>query len=192
MEGTCASERAISERLDYANGMGLFFQCFPVLEGTTSVRYPLPFGLFVDEDVPNVGLYGRYCGAGHPGGAFVVRARAAGYQPKDPIDAMCMEHDSQFDNHELSTSDVAESILATCIVRYGIETETLREDGVLLARFSERWWAFWLERPEMFQARVHFLTATTASCPEGEITVGGVTIANVYNQFLAARGLPVP
>ena len=192
MEATCASEHAVTDRIEYAGGMGLFFQCYPVLEMTTSVRYPLPFGLFIDEDVPNVGLYGRYCGAGHPGGDFIVLARGPGYQPKDPIDAMCMEHDRQEENHDLSTESVAESILALCIVRWGIESETLHEDGVLVTPGSVRWLAFWLERPEMLQARLHFLAASTATCQDGDVTVGGVTIPSVYSQFLLARGLGVP
>jgi len=186
MEATCASERSISERIEYAGGMGLFFQCFPVLEGTTSVRYPLPFGLFVDEDVPNVGLYGRYCGAGHPSGTFVGLARGGNHQPKDPIDAMCMEHDRQFQSHDLSTEVLAENILATCIVRYGILNETLHEDGVLVTPGSARWLAFWAERPEMFQARLHFLVATTASCPD-DATVGGNTIPGAYSAFVSVR-----
>jgi hypothetical protein len=187
MEATCASERAISERLAYAGGMGLFFQCFPVLEMTTSVRYPLPFGLFVDEDVANVGLYGRYCGAGHPGGTFVDLARGGNHQPKDPIDAMCMEHDRQSQSHDLSTAlGGGDNALATCIVRYGILHETLHEDGVLVAPLSERWFAFWAERPEMFQARLHFLVATTASCGDDAI-VGGITIPGTYSEFLRER-----
>ena len=187
MEATCASERSISERISYAGGMGLFFQCFPVLEMTTSVRYPLPFGLFVDEDVPNVGLYGRYCGAGHPSETFVDLARGGNHQPKDPIDAMCMEHDRQSQSHDLSTAvGGGENALATCIVRYGILHETLHEDGVLVEPLSERWFAFWAERPEMFQARLHFLVATTASCGD-DATVGGITIPGTYSEFLRER-----
>jgi len=181
-----------------AGGERLFFQCFPELQLTNLRRQPLPFGLYAYSDAPNVGLYGRYCGEGHPDGVFYHGpyefgfATGNNYQPKDPIDAMCMEHDAQDINHELSKTDVVESIIATCIVRYGIETETLYEDGVRILPGSSRWHAFWDAWPRMFETSVHFLAATLATCPDGNIEVGGVTIRGVYKRFLDDRGLSKP
>ena len=49
----------------------------------------------------NVGLYGRYCGGGQPDGEWWDLARNGNYQPKDPIDALCMDHDRQEALHAL-------------------------------------------------------------------------------------------
>jgi hypothetical protein len=191
MAARCNIENGNEQWFEYLVGTErLFFQCFASLELTTLRRIPLPFGLYAYDRVPNVGAYGRYCGDGHPSGNWYhEHANAGNYEPKDPSDALCMEHDAQELNHELSTSSLIESTLATCIVRYGFETETLHEDGVRIPRGSPRWDAFWAAWPQMAENRAHFFALTLAACPDGNLEVGGVTITGVYNTFLAARGL---
>ena len=190
MESRCNVEFGNTEWQGYIVGERLFHQCFPTLQLTTTRRIALPFGLYAYDEVANVGAYGRYCGDGHPGGTYYHQyANAGSYPAKDAIDALCLEHDAQELNHELSTSDLIESTLATCIVRYGIETETLHEDGVLIQPGSARWNAFWSAWPEMRLARAHFLGLTLTTCPDGDVTIGGVTIASVYTTFLVHRGL---
>jgi hypothetical protein len=192
MVARCQTENGTTQWLDYETGEGLFFQCFPTLELTTLVRNLLPIVGYVFHEVPNVGLYGRYCGAGHPGGDFIVAARNDNYQPKDPIDAMCMEHDRQNQSHELKTDDLAQNIEATCIVRYGIEAETLHEDGALIAPGSARWNTFWLAHLPMAQARAHFLAATRETCTDDTVLPGGIVVPGVYRVFLLERGLNFP
>jgi hypothetical protein len=193
MAARCQTEKSNEKWFEYAlGGERLFFQCFPALE-RTNLRVRTILGVDIYDLVPNVGAYGRYCGDGHPDGPWYHDfANTGNYQPKDPIDGICMEHDAQETNHELSTSDAIESLLATCIVRYGVESETLFEDGVRIPRGSARWDAFWNARPQMAETRAHFYTISLASCPDGDVEVGGVRIIGVYNKFLMDRGLSVP
>ncbi|MGH7470848.1 MAG: hypothetical protein ACRENP_23115 [Longimicrobiales bacterium] len=165
------------------NSERLFSQCFPVLKRSNLSRRPGPFGGYIFSDASNIGLYGRYCGAGHPDQDFFHDfANVGNYEPRDPIDAVCMEHDAQKDNHELSTSNAVDIVLATCIVRYGIESEELYEDGVRIQRGSARWTAFWDAWPAMAETRRHYLIDTSASCQNGPI----------YDKFLSDRGLSMP
>ncbi|HEX6050856.1 MAG TPA: hypothetical protein VFZ21_16370, partial [Gemmatimonadaceae bacterium] len=105
-----------------------FRQCYPELELTTPTRVwqVTPFGgFYIYGFDTNVGLYGRYCGGGQPAGTWWDMAVEGSYQPKDAIDALCMEHDRSDANHEIPPEQVA---LAACIVRYGIESERLYEE----------------------------------------------------------------
>jgi hypothetical protein len=192
MDARCNIESHNQSWQDYAlGGQRLFVQCFPTLALSTP-RVRTILGVDIYDDVDNIGLYGRYCGAGHPGEEFYHNfANSGNYQPKDPIDAVCLEHDAQDTNHELSTSDPVESLLATCIVRYGIEAETLYEDGVRVQPGSARWTAFWNAWPAMAESRQHWLNVTRLSCPDGDVTVGPVTIHGVYRTFLTQRGLSI-
>jgi hypothetical protein len=198
MTNRCGIERGNESWQDYvvlgvSMGERLFFQCFTTLALTTT-RVRTVLGVDIYDEVANVGVYGRYCGEGHPGEEFYhnfANSSSGNYQPRDPIDAICMEHDAQELNHELSTSSVSESILALCIVRYGIESETLHKDGVPVQRGSDDWNAFWIARLPMAVARQHFLTLSQTACPDGDITVGGVTVHGVYQSFRLARGLSI-
>ena len=159
-----------------------FRRCYPELELVTPTRVwvpatPLTPGFYAPGvPDPNVGLYGRYCGGGQPDGTWMDAARSGGYQPKDPIDGMCMEHDRSLINHELDPASNA--VQAACIVRYGIDTETLREEGVRIDRDSPRWDAFWNAWPAMREARAHWIVTTTALCSDP-----------IYNIFLRDRGM---
>ena len=194
MRDRCNVERNNEQWQDFAGGVGeiLFFQCFPTLE-LTNLHVVTILGVDFYDRTPNVGLYGRYCGAGHPGEDFYHHhANAGNYQPKDPIDAICMEHDAQEDNHELSTSDPAESVLALCIVRYGIESERLFEDGVRILPGSTRWNVFWNSWQPMAVARQHFLDLSRATCTDDATLPGGGTVPGPYSVFLFQRGLTPP
>jgi len=50
------------------------------------------------------------------------------------------------------------------LVRYGIETETLHEEGVRIQPGSARWDAFWSAWPAMAEARAHWLIETAKIC----------------------------
>lgn len=193
MRDRCQVESNNESWQDFAaGGELLFLQCFPTLEITNLHRFTILGVTFFDR-IPNVGLYGRYCGAGHPGEEFYQQhANVGSYQPKDPIDAMCMEHDAQEDNHELSTSDPAESVLALCIVRYGIEAERLFEDGVRVLPGSTRWNVFWNSWQPMAVARQHFLDLSRATCTDDTTLPGGGTVPGPYSVFLFQRGLTPP
>lgn len=185
MAATCATEtlnRAWRPRL-IAAGEREFKQCYPRLEHLTPTRVwvpptPLTDGFYIFGSDANVGLYGRYCGGGQPDGEWWDRAWQPGYQPKDPIDAMCMEHDRSEDLHELDATTNAAG--AACIVRYGIEAATLHEEGVRVQPGSARWNAFWAAWPEMAESRDHWLTETKTAC-----------FGPIYTNFLDDRGLTV-
>ena len=185
MAATCATEShntAWRER-PVVSGERQFKQCYPVLETETPTRVWVPptaltDGFYIYGSDNNVGLYGRYCGAGQPDGEWWTRAHQPGYQPKDPIDALCSEHDRSEDLHELNATTNAAA--AACIVRYGIESEGLYEEGVRIASGSARWNAFWSAWPEMAAARAHWLNEA-----------GKVCFGPIYNNFLSDRGLTV-
>lgn len=186
MAATCERESANTRWWPDREG-GLnekqYDQCYPEVEHSTPYRERIG-GIYIPgPPQPNVGLYGRYCGGGHPGGpsnaeddvtSFIEHARHGNYQPKDPIDAICMEHD-QADPHHHETGS---SPQGACIVRYGIEKETLHEDGVRVAPGSTRWDAFWARWPEMAEAREHWLVWTDPLCTDFQ-----------YQRFLEERGL---
>jgi len=185
MAATCAAEsQNTAWRPQAPPGVGerQFKQCYPALETETPTRYWVPATLFTagywvyGGSDSNVGLYGRYCGGGQPDGEWWTRAWQPGYQPKDPIDAMCMEHDRSEDLHELNAFTNAAG--AACIVRYGIEAEQLHEEGVRIQPGSARWDAFWSAWPRMLEARDHWLKETAKIC-----------FGPVYNIFLDNRGL---
>jgi hypothetical protein len=181
MAGTCASESQNTAWRAFGTGERLFKQCYPWLETSTPTRQWVPATPFTDGfyadglPAPNVGLYGRYCGGGHPDGDWWwEKAWKPGYQPKDPIDAMCMEHDRSEDLHEIPAEQLAK---AACILRYGIEAETLYEEGVRIQRDSERWNEFWRAWPAMAEARAHWIDWT------------GICAGPIYTNFLTERGL---
>jgi hypothetical protein len=181
MAATCASESHNLAWRPQLGGTGerQFKQCYPRLELETPTRNwvpPTPFsdGFYVYGSDNNIGLYGRYCGGGQPDGEWWVRAWQPGYQPKDPIDAMCMEHDRSEDLHEIPASQF---VKAGCILRYGIEAETLDEEGVRIQPGSARWNAFWSAWPAMAEARAHWIDwADNCAGP-------------IYTNFLRERGL---
>ena len=180
MAATCASENQNPAWRAFGTGERLFKQCYPSLETSTPTRTWVPATPFSDGfyapgvPAPNVGLYGRYCGAGQPDGEWWDRAWQPGYQPKDPIDAMCMEHDRSEDLHEIPASQF---IKAGCILRYGIEAETLYEEGVRIQPGSARWNAFWSAWPAMAESRAHWIDwADNCAGP-------------IYTNFLNERGL---
>ncbi|HEU5185883.1 MAG TPA: hypothetical protein VFU01_15025 [Gemmatimonadaceae bacterium] len=181
MAATCASEshNPAWRARPVGGGERLFKQCYPLLELETPTRHwvpptPVSDGFYVYGSDTNIGLYGRYCGGGQPDGEWWDRAWLPGYQPKDPIDAMCMEHDRSEDLHEIPASQL---IKAGCILRYGIEAETLYEEGVRIQPGSARWNAFWSAWPAMAQARAHWIGwASSCSGP-------------IYTNFLNERGL---
>jgi hypothetical protein len=184
MAATCNTETlntAWRPRGFGGTGERQFKQCYPALEHETPTRQwvdPTPFtpGFYRLGADNNVGLYGRYCGAGHPDGNWMDLARANGYQPKDPIDGMCMEHDRSLENHELDP--LKNAAAGGCILRYGIETETLHEEGVRIQPGSARWNAFWNAWPAMAEARAHWLVETKRIC-----------FGPIYSNFLTDRGL---
>ncbi len=184
MASTCATESANTHWRDQAiGGIGerQFKQCYPALELETPTRNwvpPTPFtdGFYVYGSDNNVGLYGRYCGGGQPEGDWWTMAGNGNYQPKDPIDALCMEHDVSEGLHDLDAT--ANFAAAACIVRYGIEAERLYEEGVRIAPGSARWNAFWSAWPQMAASRAHWLRETSKIC-----------FGPIYNSFLSDRGL---
>jgi tetratricopeptide (TPR) repeat protein len=89
--------------------------------------------------------------------------------------AVLQRMDLQADPHHDESSS---SPQGACIVRYGIETETLYEDGVRVADGSTRWDAFWARWPEMAEARDHWLVWTSPLCTDIQ-----------YDRFLEERGL---
>jgi hypothetical protein len=181
MAGICASETGNTAWRPLGTGERQFKQCYPELEHATPTRQwipPTPFtpGFYRFGTDNNVGLYGRYCGGGQPDGEWMAFARAPGYQPKDPIDGMCMEHDRSLENHELDP--VTNAAATGCILRYGIETETLYEEGVRVPAGSARWNAFWNAWPAMAEAREHWIAESKRIC-----------FGPIYNGFLSDRGL---
>ena len=183
MAGRCNTETSNTAWRPQGIGGGerQFKQCYPELEHATPTRRwvePTPFtpGFYQVGSDNNVGLYGRYCGGGHPDGNWMDLARANGYQPKDPIDGMCMEHDRSLENHELDPFKNAAA--GGCILRYGIETETLYEEGVRVAPGSARWNAFWNAWPAMAEARAHWINESKRIC-----------FGLIYTKFLEDRGV---
>lgn len=169
MAVTCAREASNEEWWDYQAGTErLFRQCYTSWEQQNLVREwipptPLTDGFYVYSSVPNVGLYGRYCGAGHPDQDWYDQHAAKGdYEPKDAIDALCMEHDRQEAHHALTPGE--DDREAACIVRWGIESELLYEGGALVPPGSARWNAFWSSWPAMKEARDNWLTETSLAC----------------------------
>lgn len=186
MASTCAAEAPNTAwRPQAIGGIGerLFKQCYPVLEHETPTRNwvpatPFTDGFYIYGSDNNVGLYGRYCGGGQPDGEWWDLARNGNYQPKDPIDALCMDHDRQEALHEMDPTLNAAG--AACIVRYGIDTERLYEEGVRILPGSARWNAFWSSWPQMAVSREHWLSETSKLC-----------FGPVYTKFLNDRGLTV-
>ena len=186
MASTCASESGNTHwRPQATGGIGerQFKQCYPALELETPTRNwvpPTPFteGFYIYGSDNNVGLYGRYCGGGQPEGDWWTLAGNGNYQPKDPIDALCMDHDVSEGLHDLDATSNAAA--AACIVRYGIESERLYEEGVRILPGSARWNAFWSAHPRMAQSREHWLFWASIPC-----------IGPIYNSFLDDRGLTV-
>lgn len=153
-------------------------QCYPSLERSTPFRRRNVFGNWVrGAPRPNVGLYGRYCGGGHPDGGWWTLANEGDYQPRDPIDALCMEHDVSEDHHEIPAGQLAK---AACIVRYGIESEELHYEGVRVPEGSDRWNEFWDRWPDMAEARTNWIAETS------------VCVGPIYENFLAERELARP
>ncbi len=184
MAATCASESSNRVWRDYSlGGERLFKQCYTAWEQANLHRVwvpptPLTDGFYVYDYVPNVGLYGRYCGGGHPDGDWWDEyAKKGNYQPKDAIDAMCMEHDRSEQHHALNPSDDAAQ--AACIVRWGIEAEQLYEEGALVQPGSARWNEFWSDWPLMKEARDGWLAETSLLC-----------FGPIYDQFKADRRIP--
>lgn len=180
MASTCSRESSDTEWWDNIplNPLGerQFKRCYPSVELTTPRRNKLtkvPTG-----PQANVGLYGRYCGGGHPDRSWMDDARSGDYQPRDPIDALCMEHDVSEDHHDIPASQVAK---AACIVRYGIESDELHYEGVRVPEGSDRWNEFWDRWPDMAGAWNHWIVETTASC-----------FGPIYTNFLEERGLARP
>jgi hypothetical protein len=121
----------------------------------------------------NVGLYGRYCGGGQPDGEWWALPN---HDPKDPIDALCMEHDLQSQHHGLDpTLDVFK---AACIVRWGTENDELHYEGVRVSEGSARWNEFWAAWPDMAEAKANWLAETSLVC-----------FGDVYEEFQLERGL---
>lgn len=183
MAVTCASEASnLAWREWSLPGERLFKQCFPAWEQSNLHRIWVPptrltDGFYVYDFVPNVGLYGRYCGGGHPDGDWYQSyANQGNYQPKDAIDAICMEHDRQEAHHELTPGE--DDAQAACIVRWGIEAERLYEEGVLVQPGSARWNAFWSQWPDMAEARENWLVETSAIC-----------FGPIYKAFREDRGI---
>ncbi|HET9276516.1 MAG TPA: hypothetical protein VFN96_10630 [Gemmatimonadales bacterium] len=183
MTATCDVETQNTAWRPQLAGVGerQFKQCYPRLETETPTRYWVPatpftpgYWSYVGSD-NNVGLYGRYCGGGQPAEEWWDLAWQPGYQPKDPTDALCMEHDRSEDLHEIPASNLGR---AACIVRYGIEVEQLHEEGVLVQPGSARWDAFWSAWPRMAESRDHWLKETKKIC-----------FGPIYTSFLDDRGL---
>jgi hypothetical protein len=184
MRATCLEETtntAWREQAAGGTGERQFKQCYPSVETETPTRHWVDATLFTDgfyrygSDI-NVGLYGRYCGGGQPAGDWYQHgANKPGYQPKDPIDALCMDHDNSSSTHKIDPVNFA---TAACIVRYGIDTATLHEEGVIVPRNSERWHIFWNAWPEMAEARDYWLHETSKIC-----------FGPVYSSFKSDRGL---
>lgn len=162
-------------------GENQYSQCYPAMELFTPHRMVVLGVPVPGAPRPNVGLYGRYCGGGHPGGpsgatpsSFIDLARGGNYDPVDPIDAACMEHDRAAEGHDESGS----SQQGACIVRYAIENESLTEEGAPIPEGSARWNAFWARWPDMAAAREHWLLWTRPLCTN-----------NHYAQFVTARSV---
>lgn len=179
MAATCTIESSNTRWIkDGESHERQFQRCYPSLKLSTPRRK-------IDGDLiapsPNVGLYGRYCGEGHPHGEWIVVARGGDHQPKDPIDAVCMEHDRADEHHGLDAFD--DALQATCIVRWMIETEELHEEGVRIREDThpERWDAFWSQWPDMAEAREHWLSTTKTPCS-----------LLTYKAFLDDRNLTKP
>ena len=183
MRGTCDRESADTEWRDNIIGQPgrerQFKRCYPSLETSTPTRRKRTGRKAVPT--PNVGLYGRYCGGGHPDGAWFDNARNGGYQPKDPTDAVCMEHDRSEAHHQIDPLRLKK---AACIVRFGLEAERLYFEGKRVPEGSARWDEFWSRWPEMAESRSHWLDETTGATRCGDLVV--------YDDFLDERGLPRP
>lgn len=180
MASVCARESSNLEWDEWERGGDRQFrQCYPKWEQSTRRRVLIEVfdvSFYFYHRVPNVGLYGRYCGGGHPGPWYHQHANVGNYPPKDAIDAMCMEHDRQEEHHELVPGE--DDAQAACIVRWGIEAERLYEGGVLVQRGSARWNAFWRRWPAMAEARQNWLDETSLVC-----------LGPIYRQFREDRGI---
>lgn len=150
-----------------------FQKCYTSWESSNPVRHritkvpQLPAG--------NVGLYGRYCGAGQPDGEWWA---LPDHDPKDPIDGLCMEHDLQSQHHGLDPT--TEAFKAACIVRWGVENDELHYEGVRVQEGSARWNQFWAAWPDMAEAKANWLAETSLVC-----------FGNIYEEFKLERGLKV-
>lgn len=176
MDDVCAAESSNEEWVHLAlNREQLFRQCYYELAYDNPTRNWFPLvGYLAGDPHPNVGLYGRYCGGGHPGSWWDTHAREGNYQPRDPVDAICMQHDIASGNHDENGSLPQ----GTCIVQYGVYTSTLHFEGALVTEGSPRWNEFWSRWPEMKTSRDHWLLVTAATCS-----------GPVWNRFLENRGL---
>lgn len=183
MHGTCGSESSDTEWRDHiTRRQRQFKRCYPSLEHSTPTRRKNVIGNWVDAlPTSNVGLYGRYCGGGHPDGNWMDDARDGGYQPKDPADAVCMEHDRSPEHHQIDPLRLKK---AACIVRFGLEAEKLYFEGKRVPEGSARWDEFWSRWPEMAESRSHWLDETTGVTRCGDLVL--------YDNFLDERGLPRP
>lgn len=182
MQGTCETESSDTEWWDNAVGQPLverqFKRCYPTLETSTPTRRKKT--KIRTGSRSNVGLYGRYCGGGHPDRDWFDDARDGHYQPKDPTDAICMEHDRSEAHHDIPPLRLKK---AACIVRFGLEAERLYYEGERVVPGSERWSEFWSRWPEMAESRSHWLAETTGPTRCDDLT---------YANFLEERGLPRP
>jgi len=184
MIDTCGVETYnIKWRPQQAPGIGerQFRQCYLRLETETPTRHVIG-NIEISGSDSNVGLYGRYCGAGQPDREWWELALAPGYQPLDPIDAMCMEHDRSEVLHDLHA--IFDAATAACIVLWGIEADQLHEDGVRVARNSPRWNVFMNTFRDLADARAHWLHDTARACNNN--------VAQIYDNFLQDRGLDRP
>jgi len=180
MRQRCITESTDSLWVAYGLSERRFYKCYPALEGTNLFRqwYPI-YGYHYWYDGNVAGLYGHYCGHGFPDGAYWEIANNPNYDPLDPIDAMCMDHDKSGDTHRIPAH---EPNVALCVVRYGIENETLYEDGVSIPSGSPRFLAFLKASPSLAIARDHFYKGAV-----GNALVGCNGFA--WTQFKHHRGL---
>ncbi|MEN8235785.1 MAG: Ig-like domain-containing protein [Actinomycetota bacterium] len=167
----------------------LFKQCYPAWEQVQQARG----SVFKGSKAPviNVGLYGRYCGGGHP--VFPQKRGFADgevddegepeevniYQPKDPIDALCMVHDVS--GELMGLDNTLDAHLAACIVRWGAENDELYYEGNRVAEGSVLWDQFWNAWPDMAEAKNSWIQETSLICT-----------GSVYDNFKEMFGLAPP
>jgi hypothetical protein len=178
LAATCAAETSDTAWRPYLLLFERQFQrCYTSWRNSTPVRHritkvpQLPAG--------NVGLYGRWCGGGQPAGEWWGLPN---HDPKDPIDALCLEHDLSSQHHDLDPT--LNAAKAACIVRWGAENDRLFYEGVRVQEGSARWNAFWAAWPDMAEAKANWIAETSLLC-----------FGNTYEEFQVERGLlsvPVP
>lgn len=181
MAATCQAESSNTIWLPYLFIYERQFkQCYPSWE----IQNPVRLRLTKIPQLPagNVGLYGRYCGGGHPGGEFGDLAQQGGtntYDPKDPIDALCMLHDMPLELQGIPPSEFRK---AACIVRWGAENDELYYEGEPVKLGGginlQRWNEFWSHWPDMAEARANWIHETSLVC-----------FGDVYEEFLRERGV---